>query len=353
MVQVVSAYGLKIMREKKVIVKKTPTLTIKGDKIKQYVEIVTKLIKGGKTSKFYPDITRICNLFYFLVPENNYNLYDSIEINQDTGLPTEKDITRVVVDRNLAPDVISKDSLQELEKNVKNRGIEADVRRLNRWLYHNDILKYPLPAPLDLILKLRMIDTDKYTAFFNAEVERFDLASEMFAKYTLVVGQKDIRWKSPSVQVVGDDLKYTEKFRNTLSECTVNEAEFAFILLNDLPAVVIEEVQRCRIGPLYFNGVRIPEGMEEIFDKHLDTFILSLPSDRASIHIKEDRNNDPLVQLYRDTLTPENRELRDEKAEVTGYHVFKERKFVCTRNALNDFRKFLAERSAKCVVYGV
>jgi hypothetical protein len=341
------------MKENNLIIKKTPTLTIRGDKIKPYVEIVRKLIRGGRPSKFYPDIGQLCSLFHFLIPENNYNTFDSIEINYDTGLPTEKTVTGIMVDRKLAPKVISEDCIENLRKQAENRGSEADIRRLNRYFYYRDIMNHSLPLPIDVRLKLRTIDTARYTAFFNAEIERFDLVSEMFAKYTLVVGQKDLCWKSSQVHLDGDNLRFTEKFRNLLSECTVNEAEFAFILLNDLPAVTIEEVQRCRIGPLYFKGVKIPEGMQEIFDKHPDTFILSLPSDRASIHIKEDCNNDPLVRMYRDTLSPESRAIRDEKAEITGYHVFKERKFVCTGNALNDFRKFLAKHSAKCVVYGI
>jgi hypothetical protein len=341
------------MKEPDLTLPKSPTITIKGERVRTYAEMVIRLIRGGRPNKFYPDHEEICNLFHFLMPENCYNFYDSIEINFETGLPIEKEITRVIVDREIAPKTMGEDTEEKLRSQMERNPTEVNIRRLNRYFYHRDLLTRPLPLLMNVALKLRSVDTRKYIAFFNAEVDRFDLGSEMFAKYTLVVGQEDPRWKSAQVQLVGDDLKYTQGFRNLLSQYTVNEAEFAFILLNDLPAITIEEVQRCRIGPLYFKGVRIPEGMEEIFRKHPDTFILSLPSDRASIHIKEDVNNDPLVRMYRDTLDSAGRELRDRKAEITGYHVFKERKFVCTKNALNDFRAFLGRHNARCVVYGV
>lgn len=340
--------------DKKVKIEKTPIFTLSGDNLNAYVKMLIRLVKGGRLNKYYPDSNNLCNLFSFFIPENNHGLYDSLQINCDTGLPGEKAITRVIVDRDIAPKTIKEDSLEKLRQKVQQNPSEVNVRRLKRLLYHRDLLKKSLPALMNLQLKLRSVDTDKYIAYFNAEIDRFDMTSQMFTRYTMVVGQKEAHWtQKQQVLLVGDQLKYTRKFRNLLSEYTINEAEFAFVLLNDLEDVTVEEVQRCQIGPLYFKGVRIPEGMEEIFEKHPDAFILSFPSDRASIHIKEDKNNDPLVRMYRDTLDEENRELRDKKAEKLCYHVYKERKFACTRKALKDFRKFLREKGARCVVYGV
>ncbi len=340
--------------DKKITVKHTTVITLKGDILKTYLNILIKLVRGGRLNKFFPDAQKICNLFNFLYPENCYNLYDSLSINYDTGLPSEESITRVIVDRRMAEEHINKESEDVLRKEYEKDPTPVKKRRLNRFLYYEDLIRTPLPNSLSLTLKLRSADVNNYIAYFNAEIERFDISSQMFTKYTLVVGQEEAKWlEKQQVILVGDTLKYTQRFRNLLSEYTVNEAEFAFVLLNDLKGVKVEEVKRCQIGPLYFKGVKIPEGMEEIFQKHPNAFILSLPTDRASIYIKEDKNNDPLVRMYRDTLDPESRKLRDKKAEQIGYHVYKERKFVCTRNALRDFRLFLKKRGARCVVYGV
>jgi len=287
---------------KKLKINKVQSIILEGEQVEAYVNLLTRLIDGARLNKFFPDPVKVTNFFNFLIPENNYGFYDKIHINRDTGFPIEKDVSRVIVDKRTSGKTLKEDTEEELEARYKKNRSPVNDRRLRRYRYHRDLASRDIQPLFDIEMKLRMVDTEKYTAFFNN---------------------------------------------------TIDESEFAFILLNDLEHVVVEEVQRCRIGPLYFRGLNIPGGMEEIFEKHPGAFILSLPTDRASIHIKKDKNNDPLTQMYRDALDPGARELRDQKAEMTGYCVYKERKFVCTKNVLTDFRKFLKERNARCVVRGV
>ena len=338
--------------ERKLKIRNSPLITLSGETLQNYVKILKRLVRGGRTNKYFPDGAAFCNMLDFYLPENNHGMYDTLEINLDTGLPSEKEVTRLVTDRQIAPKTMKEDPEAKLRQRATSTPSQVNVRRLNRYLYHKELLDTPILPLMDLKLKLRSVDTDQYIAYFNVEVLRLDVADSLFAKYTLVAGQSDSRWKQ-QVHVAGDELKYTGKFRNLISRYSVDEAEFTFILLNELEDVAVEEVQRCRLGPLYFRGARIPVGMEALFKAHPDAFILSLPTDRVSIHIKEDANNDPLSGLYRETLDPEDKKMMDEKAKDMDYNVYKERKFVCTRSVLRDFRKFLKERKARCVVYGV
>ena len=334
-------------------VKKIETILLEGEQVIGYVKLLMRLINGARINKFYPDPIKVRNLLSFLLPEKNYGFYDTIEINRNTGFPVEKDVSRVIVDRQIAPKTLRESNEEELVKRYEENPIPVNDRRLRRYRYHKDLMDSSIPDVFDLELKLRMVDTEKYIAFFNNIIDRYDPDSSLFVRYTMVIGQEDSQWGRNSVLLDGDRLKFTKKFRYLTSKYAIDEAEFAFILLNDLEHIVVEEVQRCRIGPLYFRGLNIPQGMEEIFEKHPGAFILSLPMDRASITIKEDKNNDPLSVMYRDVLEPGAQELRDKKAEMIGYHVFKERKFVCSRDVVRDFRKFLADRGARCVVRGV
>lgn len=340
-------------REAKKHIKKIETILLEGEHVAAYLKMLIRLINGARINKFYPDQQKVVNLLSFLIPENNFNFYDTLEINRNSGFPVEKEISRVIVDRQIAPKTMREDSEQELIEKFRKNPIPVNDRRLRRYHYHKNLMNVQIPEMFNLELKLRMVDTEKYIAFFNNIIDRYDPDSSLFARYTMVIGQEDSKWGKSSVLVDGDQLKFTKNFRYLTSKYAIDEAEFAFILLNDLEHVVVEEVQRCRIGPLYFNGLNIPQGMEEIFEKHPGAFILSLPMDRASLLIKEDVNNDPLSPMYRDILEPGARELRDKKAEMIGYHIYKERKFVCSRDVVKDFSKFLADRNARCVIRGV
>ncbi|MFP4498495.1 MAG: hypothetical protein ACLFQV_09825, partial [Vulcanimicrobiota bacterium] len=331
------------------------TFTMKDEeRINTYVDIVKKLIRGGRVNKYYPDPAALSNLFDFMKPSRNHGFYNELILNFETGLPNEKNVTKIIVDSDIAPKTVKEDTEEGLKNKVETDANEVNIRRLNRYLYHKALLENPVPCLMNVKLKLRTVDTEEYIAFFNAEIDRFDMTTNMFTRYTLVVGQSNPSWLGrQEVQVINDQLKYTQNFRNLLSKYTTNESEFSFIALNDLEDVRVEEVQRCQIGPLYFKGVRIPEGMEEIFEKHPDAFVLSFPMDRTSVHLSEDKNNDPLVKMYRDVLPPAAQAQRDKKAEELGYKVYKERKFAVTRKALRDFRAFLKKYNARCVVYGV
>lgn len=333
-------------------IKKIQTIVLDGDRVEGYIKILTRLLSGARLNKFFPPHQQMINLLHFMIPKNNRGFYNKLRINRDTGFPVEKEISRVITDWQISGKTLKENTEMELEERYGQNPVEVNERRLRRFRYHRDLSQKKILNMFRLEMALRSLDTEKYIAFFNVTLDRFDASTSLFSRYTMVVGQEDPQWGRSQVLLNGDDLKYTKNFRNLMSKYTIDEAEFAFVLLNDLKHVVVEEVQRCRIGPLYFKGVRIPKGMDEIFKKHPDAFILSLPTDRASLHIKEDKNNDPLTIMYRDALEPDARELRDEKAKQIGYSVYKERKFVCSRKAVSDFRKFLKKRGARCVVYG-
>jgi hypothetical protein len=333
---------------------KTPRhIELDGQRVEAYCRMLIRLVEGGRLNAFFPDPGRLKRMLEFFIPGKNYGFYDKLVISEDTGLPVEKEVSRLITDRQLAEKTLTTETELSLKNELARNPAPVNERRLRRFYYHRDLFSVEIPQILDISLKLRSVDTEQYTAYFNIVIDRYDAPTSTFARYTLTAGQQDSRWKQSQVVMVGDDLKYTQNFRNLISKYTVDESEFAFILLNDLEHVVVEEVGRSRVGPLYFRGVNTPKGMEPLFEKHPDAFILSLPTDRASINLEEDKNLDPLSIMYRDILEPAARELRDRKALQTGYHVYKERKFVCSANILADFRSFLKSNGAKCVVYGV
>lgn len=334
-------------------IRKVPVHILKGEQVDTYSSILIALLKAARLNKFFPDPASLINLFSFHSPMKNLGLYETLEINELTGLPTEKDTVRVITDKDMALKVLRESSLEELEKKYEMIPSDVNRRRLLRYRYYMALGEVVMPKLFNMELVLRSIDEKEHTAYFTVILDRFDLSENLFARYTIFLYQIDSRWIRPQIELSGDDFSYTENFRNVIARYAASESEFAFVILNDIKNVGVEEVVRARIGPLYFSGVYCPEGIERLVDNFPGSFILSLPTDRASVSIKEDRNNDPFAMLYREFLHNDAREVYEKRFGQTGYHVFKDRKFVCTKNIEGHFKEFLKNIGTKNVVYSV
>jgi hypothetical protein len=207
---------------------------------------------------------------------------------------------------------------------------------------------------------LRQVDDIKRVTYFTTIFERYDPGEGVFVRYTIQLAQHHARWSKAQIELQGDDLEYTQAFRNVISRYSSDEAEFAFILLSDLPNISVQEVVRARVGPLWYDGVQMPAEIEALMAKHPGNFILNLPSERVNApsdkvasSVREDKNCDPFARFYRDSLVPEVRPLAEARAEKLGYHVFKERKFCCTRGIELPFKEFLHKHGHRCVIYRV
>lgn len=277
--------------------------------------------------------------------------FRGLELNLRTGLPTEKAVGQILSERDLSDKFLAGLDQEALRR--KPDPSELDLRRLQQAAYHRDLLASRLPRRTHLDLSLRRVESDKQRAFFTTVFERFDPTEELFVRYTVQLYQHHGRWTRQLVELQGDDVEATGPFRNVISRYHADEAEFGFILLSELPAITVEEVVRGRIGPLWFEGVEMDPEVQALLQAHPGSFILHFPSERAALDIKEDRNHDPFSGTWRDALEPPARDLALQKARALGYHVYKERKFACTRAIAGPFGALLKERGSRCVIYPV
>lgn len=311
-------------------------------------------MRGGRLNKFYPDPEGLDSLYKAMgdLPEEEPSLLISLK----TGMPGEKEISKIIADKELAPRILKAASPEELQK----RGDAASLRMLKKHAYFTFLDQSRIPRRTHLEMWLRQVDENKRIAYFTTIFERFDPTEGVFVRYTIQLAQQHARWSKAQVELQGDDLQYTQGFRNVISRYSSDEAEFAFILLSDLPNIEVQEVVRGRVGPMWFDGVLMPPEIEDLMKKHPGNFILNLPSERvnapsekAASSVREDKNCDPFARFYRESLSPEVRGLADARAEKLGYHVFKERKFCCTRGIETPFKQLLARHGHKCVIYRV
>lgn len=313
--------------------------------------MLRRLLAAGRLNRFFPDPEALDQLWRLLAPANRPWDFPGLELNLRTGLPTERAVGRVLSDRDLAEKFLSRPDLPALAG--KPDPSPADRRILQQAAWYRDLKASKLPRRTGLELALRKVDGLTQRAFFTTVFERFDPTEELFVRYTVQLYQHHRRWTRSLVELQGDDLAATGPFRNVISRYHADEAEFAFILLADLPAITVEEVVRARVGPLWFEGVTMPPDFEGLLRDHPGSFILHFPTERAAMDLQEDRNGDPFSRTWRDALEPEARDLAQKKADALGYHVSKERKFACTRAIAEPLGHLLRQRGHRCVIYPV
>lgn len=317
-----------------------------------YLEILRKLIRGGKLNQFFPNPTGLENLYRLMSPSGNLGIDPQIRLNPRCNMPSEPDIGRVLADKDAAVRFLQRNDTAE----VRSRNDEASAKLHRRLAYLRDVAKSDLPKRVNLELKLRRIDLNTKTASFYSIFERYDPGEGVFTRYTITLQHQHTRWNKNQIELQGDDLQVTEAFRNVISRYHSDEAEFAFMLLSEVPNIHVEEVVRGRVGPLWFKEAdTMPDEIRELLDKHPGNFIMNFPLERVVINsnAKEDLLADPFARMYRFSVEGEAQRFAMEKAEKLGYRVFKERKFCVTKGIAPAFQQLLADRKARCIVYTI
>jgi hypothetical protein len=327
-----------------------PVQILKDHQAETYCQLVESLIRGGKPNSFFPSGRGAENLVYLLRPSVNRGLCNEVQVNLRTGLPNEPDIGRVIADKDVCAKILRTHDVET----VRKRQDEASLRLIHRIEYYREVEKRELPERFRLDLKLKRTNDKEQTADFIALFERYDPGEGLFTRYTIHLRHQNQRWSTPKVELLGDDLRYTEEFRNVISRYSSHEAEFAFILLSDVSGITVEEISRGRIGPLWMAGVPAPEPIEALLKQYPGNAILNFPHEKVfvpEVEGKTDENRDPFARLYRASLTDENREIADARAKTLGYLVHKERKFACTRPILQPLKELMVKLGKPCVVY--
>ena len=327
-----------------------PIQILSGQQAETYCNLVESLIKGGRPNNSYPSGRGVANLVYLLRPSTNRGLSDNVRVNLRNGLPDEPDVGRIIADKDICQKVLRSHDLAS----VRSRTDEASLRLVRRLDYYLEVNQRELPERFRLDLKLKRVDEQQQTADFIAVFERFDPGEGVFTRYNIHLQHKSDRWSKPKVELQGDDLRYTEEFRNVISRYSSDEAEFAFILLSDVPGITVQEISRGRIGPLWMKGVPGPPPIKELLEKHPGNVILNFPFEKVFVPETEDKegaNRDPFARLYRENLSADNKEMADARAAQLGYIVHKERKFACSKPILGPLKELTKQLGKPSVVY--
>jgi len=324
--------------------------TLRGGDAERYLSRLVSLISAARLNKFFPDPAHLRNLYAAMRPSLSRGLYPELALSPSNGLPAERAVSRVQADAQLAGKYLRENPRETLLAAAERTDLDAARRMVDRRDYYATLAEAPPCPAVNLQLALRRVDPETQTAHFTVMFDRYDLSESLFVRYTILLRQTANRWTRQQVELVGDDLAFTENFRNAISRFTSDEAEFAFLLLSDLPRVAVEDVIRGRVGPLWTRGAEMPNDFAALFEQFPEAAVLHFPMDRAGRNVPREGRSDPLATLYREFLDEETRAPVDARARALTYKVWKERKFAATADISRPLQELLKGRGTPCVV---
>lgn len=326
-------------------------LRLRGEPADLYVSQLTAGIRAAKLNSFFPPAPLLLAHHSFLGPKGSGGLCPALCLSPANGLPTASAILRVRVERDAAEEYVA-------ATRPLGPGAPAPVAR--RLAYHQRLAEAEV-MPLDrLTVELRRVDASHNAALFRVVLDRYQLATCQFVRYTILLTQHDRFWRRPRVQVESDLARPTESFREAVSGLVGQEAEVVFVLLSQVEGIEVEDVRRCRLGPMLVPGVRMGPALAELCDPvrgpcagRCAPFILCFPEDRAGLEVADHASLDPLAPLIRELLEEPRRAVLDAKTDELGYRVAKNRKFACASPIAQPLTQLCRELGAPSVVRGV
>ncbi len=317
-----------------------------------YVARLVRALRAARLNALFPPSRPLINHISFLGPAGSSGVYDELRLSPHTGMPTAREVLRVAIDRDLAPEFLA--------RAARRPAPLPDGSLARRIDYYSRLARCEVVPASRMTVDLRRQIEAESRAELRVIYDRFDVATGLFVRYTILLSQRDGFWSQRHVIVDDNDLAApTEEFRRTVSRFTAHEAEVAFILLSQIDGIEVEDVRRCRIGPMLMPGVHgVGEALEALLDPQAapegaPPWILCFPEDRAGVELATHSAGDPLARLYRDALSDQSRELVDAMSEQLGYKVAKSRKFVCSRPLAATLSDLCRELGAPSVVRGV
>jgi hypothetical protein len=285
-------------------------------------------------------------------PRVHRGLYDGIQVNLDSGLPTYREWTRVQTDVSLAAEQLDKlGTRARLEK--KAAGGEAiHEKLLEKHKYYSDIVGKELSPLGDMEVKLRRVEHRERTAYFHVVLDKLD-ASGLFVRYSIDLAQTASAWNKQVVRLDEENAQHTEEFQSLIYKFTSLDSEFTFAKLAGLGGLHVEKVAKGTVGPIYFASEQAAPELRPLFEHSDNAFVAMFSLDMVANDIAEDRDNDPLDSIMSESMSDEAaaayRRIRDD----ANCKVFKDRKFVVPRAMIPAMRQFCEQHGTKNIVYGV
>jgi hypothetical protein len=327
-----------------------PTRTVTGPEEAQYVEALCAALRAARLSANWPDSRALVSHLSVLAPATHCGLYDGVEVDLRSGLPSYREWTRAQTDARLAPEQLRQlGPRHTLAEKARRGGAESiHAKQLAKHDYYTRLLAVQLTTLGDMHVALRRLEPEQRRAHFHVVLDKLDV-SGVFVRYSIDLAQRDDFWNERVVVLDEEAARHTETFRSLIYKLTSYDAELTFVKLATLATLTVERVVKGVVGPFFFPWVRCPEPLRPVVAT--GGFVATFALDMAAVDLAADRDNDPLEDLRSERLSPEARAGYEDSRRRYGYKVFKDRKFVCGRGTVEPLRALCTARGAASIVY--
>lgn len=330
---------------------KIPSTVLTGDAERQYIDRLLRIIRAARLNLYYPDARAVRAHIEAMGPKIHQGLYDGIEINLKSGLPTYKTWTRVQTDVTLAPDQLRQLGPREAMM-AKAKPGTIHEKQLKKIDYYTKLIDRPLATLGSMNVALKRIDPDTQRAWFHVVLDKLDV-SGLFVRYVIELSQQSAAFTKQVVTLDDETASHTEEFQSLIYQFTSLDAEFTFTKLNAIAGLEVERVAKGVIGPFYFTPEHAPEILKPLLAAQQGGFIAMCALDMVADDIADERNNDPLSSFFVERLSQEAQLAYQKGRERTTYKCFKDRKFIVPRTLKRAVHEFCLERQTKNIIYTI
>lgn len=325
-----------------------PTRRLEGDEESRYINVVRRILRAARLNNQYPDSRALASHIGALAPERHRGLYPGLEVDIRSGLPSYKEWTRAQTDVLIASDQLRQLGDRKALADKAERGSTIHNKQLTKHDYYTDLAGVKL-APLgDMKVALRRLEPEAQRAHFHVVLDKLD-ATGFFVRYSIDLSQTSDFWTEKVVVLDEEAASHTETFRSLIYKFTSFDSEFTFVKLATMGGLEVERVVKGIIGPFCFPWVRAPKALDGLLTDQ--GYVAMFALDMAAIDLAADRDNDPFEDLIIERLSPEARQGYEQARQQYGYKVFKDRKFVTSRESQRALQAVCAKENTKNIIY--
>ena len=258
-----------------------------GEAERRYVERMTAVLRTARLNLHYPDARRLRSHIGAMHPDVHRGLYEGLEINLDSGLPTYKEWTRVQTDVSIADDQLADLGPREvLERKAEVDDETIHDKLLKTHAYYSDIRDTRLSPLGEMEVQLRRVETEANKAYFHVVLDKLD-ASGLFVRFSIDLAQQSTAWNEPVVRLDEETAEHTEEFKSLVYRFTSLDAEFTFAKLAGIGGLDVQMVAKGTVGPVYLAPEQAPDALRPIFEAGDDPFVATFALDKVAGDIAE------------------------------------------------------------------
>lgn len=330
-----------------------------------YLELLGRALRSARLSKAFPDRRRLAATLQALGPQCHRGLYERLYIDSRAGLPNLASLTRVNTDQ-----IVGQKSLagyDEQEVLDARRGQAEVFDRIARKRRYYEALGVMQLAPVDEHrVLLRRHEPELSRASFRVELTKLE-GSGTYLRVVIELTQTLGLWANKLIELddKGEVASGTDALRNTVYRFAGLDAETLFVRLHELEGVAVERVQRGSVGPVLFalpGGAAVvephPTAMVAPWSQwlaaqsgHGPQMVTSFATDVAAVDVRQERSNDPFTSLLADRVGEQERARYDILRQRHPFRVYKDRKFVATRDLVPVVKRVCEAAGTRNLIY--